>query len=239
VTAINTEIDMNLHNGVLVTSAPSNSGTVNSVTLDKLDVHDQTANGAAVGMGIWLHGDTAGGGDIAATLNECKVHDNRNTGIVIDEDATGGTTTVTRETLTSNDIYNNNTGAVNAAVGGISFATASTLTTFTGNRIHGNRRDQILFQAGQNGGANWDLDPGSCTSTTAPRNQIYCYEAGFVGLRTTNTLGANPPDYTVDADRVTWAHATPSDVAANRDFAQGADTVITRANPCTAMLVCQ
>jgi hypothetical protein len=59
------------------------------------------------------------------------------------------------------------------AVGGIFFATSSTLTSFTGNKVHGNAGDEIGFDAQPNGGDTWDspgrpLAPRPTRSTATP-----------------------------------------------------------------------
>jgi hypothetical protein len=219
-------------NGVVVTGAPSATAT-NSVILDNLDVRLHTGNVANAGKGIWLNGNDATSSNITATITACKVHDNRDVGIQIDEDMPAGTVTTTRATLTSNDIYANNSTSVNTVAGGILFPTSSTLTLFTGNKIHSNGKDQIVFASPPTTGTVWDLDSGSCTSTATPPNQIYCYGTNNYGVRTTNTLPGNPPDFTVDADHNFWAHSPASNTAGNRDYTAGADTTITVANSCT------
>jgi hypothetical protein len=220
VRAANSEIFGNGANGVVVLQAPSSNAN-NVVLLDTLDVHGHTTVGVNVGVGIWLSGAA---GEVTATLANNKVHDNRDVGVLITQ---GGGVDTTRETLTGNDVFGNNTGAVRT-VGGISFETSSILTSFTANRVHGNRRDQMAILAVRQGGGTWDLNPGACN---AQRNFIYCYssDAGSVGLRLTNAG-------TVDAQNVTWANATPT--VGTLDFASMGSTVdVTPA--CAAMTTCQ
>jgi hypothetical protein len=230
VTAANSGIYQNQHNGVLVVGAPSANAT-NSLALDNLDIRLHTAVGTGYGRGIWLHGDDADSDDITATINNCKVHDNRDVGIIIDEDGPGGNVTETRASLTGNDVYANNVNTT-STVGGIWFATASQLTAFTANKIHGNGGDQMGFTAPQRVGGNWDLSPGACNASS---NSVYCYSSSGVGIRVTN-VGTS--DYTVDARNVSWAHTTPSSAAGSRDFFEGPDTDILVTTPCTAVTTC-
>jgi hypothetical protein len=220
VRAANSEIFANGANGVVVARAPSSNAN-NVVLLDTLDVHNHTTVGTNLGVGIFLSGAT---GEVTATLTGNRVHDNRDVGILITQQGGG---VITRETLTSNDVFGNNTGAARS-VGGISFETSSTLTAFTANRIHANRRDQIAFSAVRNGPSTWDLNPGACN---AQRNFIYCYstDAGSVGLRATNAG-------TIDGQNITWANATPA--TGTNDFAVTNSTLdVTPA--CAAMTACQ
>jgi hypothetical protein len=226
---------------VVVTSAPSSSPTVNAVVLDGLDVHDQpgqpgNANAANLGHGIWLNGGAAAGaGDITATISNSKVRNNHNSGILIDQ-RTVAVTTTTRETLTGNDVFNNNIDATDAKnIGGIEFLTPSTLTAFSANKVHSNRRDQIGFLAPQNGAVAWDLRPG--TTCTAAINSIYCYsaDANSVGLRVNGSAAT-----TVEARNISWANKPPA--TGTKDFAKAAADTVTlgdaTADSCARITTC-
>ena len=229
VTVANSDVYSNHVNGVVVTGAPSATAT-NSVILDTVEVRLHTGSLAGQGRGIWLNGNDAASDNITATLQGCKVHDNRAVGIQIDEDMPGGHTTTTREILTGNDVHDNNLTGLAMSVGGISFATSSTLSDFQSNKLHHNGGDQIAFTNPPTTGATWDINaPGTCGTAA---NQIYCYTLpGAIGLRATApNAGAA---YTVDAAQVFWSHAP---LTAGTDFVQGANTTVTTGgtgSPCT------
>jgi hypothetical protein len=233
VTVVGSDVYSNHANGVVVTGAPSSNAT-NRVLLDDIEVRLHTGTAANTGRGIWLHGNDAASNNITATVQNSRIHDNRDVGILIDEDTTPLQVTTTREDLHGNDIHDNNVNGIAGTVGGISFATSSTLTAFAANKIHHNGRDQIAFASKPTTGTTWDINaPGACsTATTAQQNKIYCYTLpGAIGLRTTapNAAGA----YSVDAAEIGWANDT---VNANREYVQGANTMIVRATgPCAAV----
>jgi hypothetical protein len=151
------------------------------------------------GAGLSLLGDS---GNVTASLTNAAVHDNHDQGLLIRQ-GTGLTTAVTLE---GNDVYANNSSA-GRAVGGILFATSSTLTSFAGNKVHGNAGDEIGFDAQPNGGDTWDLSgPAACTSP----NQIYCYTAAggtSVGLRILDTA---PMNTKVKAGSTSWSNLVPA-----------------------------
>jgi hypothetical protein len=101
-------------------------------------------------------------------------------------------------------------------VGGVLFATTSTLASFTGNRIHNNGGDELGFEAAPPSGT-WNVSVPACG---AAQNQIYCYGVGSVGLR------AAGGSYTVNAQRVSWVSAAPGTGGAAPDVrVLGAQTV--------------
>jgi hypothetical protein len=229
ITFLNSTISGNHQHGVVVTGAPAT--TAAGITFDGLEVRSQTGS-APNGRGIWLHANDVTSNAIVATIKNSKIHGNRDTGIVIDE----GFTNTTTESLTGNDIYENNQTGAGMTVGGLSFATSSTLSAFAANKLHSNGGDQIAFASKPTTGTNWDINaPGACsTAVDAQQNKIYCYTlTGAIGLRATapNPAGA----YTVDAGQITWANTT---VTAGREFVQGANTTVTTTGPCTPAATC-
>jgi hypothetical protein len=229
VSFLNDTVFANHQHGVVVTGAPAT--TAAGITFDTVEVRSHTGANPN-GRGIWLHGNDAGSSNIVATINNSKVHGNRDTGIVIDE-GSGNTTT---ESLAGNDIFANNQTGAATTVGGISFATSSTLSVFAANQLHSNGGDQIAFVSKPTTGTNWDINaPGACsTAANAQQNKIYCYTlTGAIGLRATapNPAGA----YTIDAGQITWANTT---VMAGREFVQGANTTVTTTGPCTPAAIC-
>jgi hypothetical protein len=232
ISVANCDVFDNHANGVVVMGAPSGNAT-NSVVLDTVEVRQHTGNTAGIGKGIWLNGNDPASSNITATIQNSKVHDNRDVGIQIDETMTGGNITTTRETLTGNDVFNNNLNGGAMTPGGISFPTSSTLTTFNANKIHANGGDQMSFAHEPTGGGNWSINAAGACGTVAAggQNRIYCYTLpGSIGVRTTapNAAGA----YTLDATQVSWANAAAQ---SGREFVAGTNTTITATGACTAV----
>jgi hypothetical protein len=152
-----------------------------------------------LGVGVDLVGD---GGTVTASLKNCTIGQNFDQGVVIRQGATFTTTT----TLEGNDVAGNNRTA-NRAVGGILFATASTLAGFTGNKVHANNGDEIGFDAQPNGGDTWNLAGDVACGTP---NQISCYTSGSgsgVGLRILDTA---PMGTKVNAAGTSWTNLVPT-----------------------------
>jgi hypothetical protein len=151
------------------------------------------------GVGVALRGDS---GVVVASLKGCAIHGNGDQGVLLQQ----GATFTTSASLDGNDIHTNNVTA-NRPVGGIFFATSSTLSSFTGNKVHGNTGDEIGFDAQPNGGDTWDLSgPLACTTP----NQIYCYTAAggtSVGLRILDTA---PMMTKVNAANTSWSNLIPA-----------------------------
>jgi hypothetical protein len=152
------------------------------------------------GVGVALLGDS---GNLTATLKSASIHDNHDQGLLIRQ----GATFTTSATIDGNDIFANN-GTAGRAVGGVFFATSSTLTSFTANKVHGNVGDEVGFDAPPNGGDTWDLAPA--VACAAP-NLIYCYNpAGggtSVGLHILDTA---PMTTKVNAaGAVSWSNLIP------------------------------
>jgi hypothetical protein len=151
------------------------------------------------GVGVALRGDS---GNLTATIKNCAIHDNHDQGLLIQQ----GATFTTSASADANDVYANNATA-GRGVGGIFFATSSTLTGFTANKVHGNTGDEIGFDAQPNGGDTWDLSGAvGCGSP----NQIYCYTSAggtSVGLRILDTAPANTK---VNAAGTSWSNLVPT-----------------------------
>jgi hypothetical protein len=193
VTVTDSDINANL-DGVGVIRAPASAGQ--AVTLDGVRVFANGRN-AMGGVGVSLRGDT---GDVVATVKNSSVHDNRAEGLLVQQGATFTTTA----TIDGNDVFTNNTGA-GRPVGGVLFATSSTLASFAGNKLHGNTGDELGFGAKPNGGDTWNLaGPLVCGAAT---NQIYCYGTGNLGLR---ILATAPVGTKVDAGSTAWNNALPT-----------------------------
>ena len=144
---------------------------------------------------MFLAGD---GGDVAATIRNSVVSGNGAVGVRVEQANAANTTTTA---IQSNDVTNNNIAGASTAVGGVVFATASTLTSFIGNRIHSNNGDELGFTALPNGGTTWTIGTNACDSSA---NSLYCYGTGNVGLRMAFAAG------TVDARATRWANASPA-----------------------------
>jgi len=202
----------NTGHGATVHRAALVSGVV-SLTLTGLDLHANGTSGVA-GHGIWVRGDL---GAVAVNVKNSFVYSNNGTGLRVEE----GSGNLTQTTIQANDISRN-------AMGGVVFATASTLSSFVANKVHGNTGDQLQFLARQTGNATWNLRSPS-NACDANSNQIYCYSGGGVGIRITSA-----PATSVDARNVSWADLAPS---AGVDYVTGTST-ITATLPCTAVTTC-
>jgi hypothetical protein len=188
VTVSDSDVHDNGTEGVRLVRGPATGGA--AVSLDNVRAYLN-------GVGLHLRADT---GDLVASVKNCAIHDNRDTGLVIRQ----GATFVTTATVQGNDVFHNNTAA-GSAVGGILFATPSTLASFAGNKSHGNLGDELGFDAKPNGGDTWNLSgPIGCGGQP---NVLSCYGTG-VGLR---ILPTAPAGTKVNAQNVSWANAVPAD----------------------------
>jgi hypothetical protein len=195
ITVSDSDLSGNL-DGVVVIRAPASSG--DAVSLSNVRVFNNGRTGPG-GVGVALRADT---GSVVAAVKNCAIHDNRDQGLLIRQ----GASFVTTATIEGNDIYANNTAA-GRSVGGILFATSSTLASFTGNKLHGNAGDEIGFDAQPNGGDTWNL--AGLVACTTP-NQIYCYTAPggtSVGLRILDTA---PMGTKVNAPNISWSNLVPT-----------------------------
>ena len=210
---INVAVTGNTKNGIEVLRAPLGSGVFN-LTFDTMTI---SGNGAA---GVTL---TGASGAVGASLTNSTVTGNTGVGVNLAE--VGGTTT---ETLQNDTITDNKAG-------GITFSTASTLNSFTGNTVAGNTGDQITVSARQTGNATWDFQPPSLSCTQGVggppdpnRNQVYCYgQSGNpgVGIR----VNAAPLATTVNAQNMNWKSSAPS---AGTDFVATGTNAVTITTPC-------
>ena len=135
----------------------------------------------------------------------------------------GNTTT---SAIQSNEITNNNIAGSGTAVGGVLFATSSTLTSFIGNKIHSNNGDELGFAALPNCGTTWTIGTNACNASA---NSIYCYGTGNVGIRMSSATG------TVDARATSWASASP---AAAVDYSTVGASSVTASGACGATSTC-
>jgi hypothetical protein len=220
--ATTTTINHNGIDGILVDAAPPTSGSgANSLTIDTVAVGN---NGK---FGIYLEGDT---GSVAATIKGSTIITNGDVGIMVEE----GTGNTTAEAIQNNDVNGNNTNAATThAVGGILFNTASTLSSFIGNKVHSNGGDELGFNAAPNGALRWVINPPSA-ACDATANSLYCYGNGNVGLHLLAT------GVTVDAQHVHWATTNPQNPpppTSGIDFS-GPTNSITVSNWCTPIATC-
>ena len=152
-----------------------------------------TACGA---LGLWT------AGNVTASLKNAAIHDNHDTGVL---DPAGRHLHHQHHHRGRRHLRQQHLGG--KAVGGIFFATPSTLTSFTGNKVHGNTGNEIGFDAQPNGGDTWDLSgPVGCGSP----NQIYCYTAAGsinVGLRILDTA---PMNTKVNVAGTSWTNLVPT-----------------------------
>jgi hypothetical protein len=192
VIASDSDIHGNL-DGVSIIRAPSLVG--DAVALTGLRVFNNGRTGPG-GVGVAIRGDT---GNVVVSLKNSLISVNRDQGLLIRQGATFTTTA----TLEGNDIYGNNVSA-GAAVGGIMFATSSTLASFVGNKVHANTGDEIGFDAPPNGGDTWDLSGGALCATPS---QVYCYGAGNFGMRILDTA---PNPTKVNAASISWTNLIPT-----------------------------
>jgi hypothetical protein len=131
----------------------------------------------------------------------------------------------TATAIQSNDVTGNNTGGAPGSTGGVLFATASTLTSFIGNKIHANGGDELAFAAAANQSTNWTIGTATCDASA---NSVYCYGTGNVGIRA--SAGA-----TVDARGTTWASANP---ALNVDYSTAGGAALNASVACAANTTC-
>lgn len=204
----------NNRHGVNVSSSPPTGSGANSLTLDTVAVSSNSQSG------VFLAGDAD---DVAATIRNSVVSGNGAVGLRV-EQGTGGNTTTT--VIQSNEVTGNNIAGSATAVGGVLFATSSTLTSFIGNRIHSNNGDELGFAALPNSGTTWTIGANACDASA---NSIYCYGTGNVGLRMSFAAG------TVDARATHWANANP---AAGLDFSTVGGSSVTTTGACSATVTC-
>jgi hypothetical protein len=195
VTVTDSELAENRLGGIFLREAQSTKG-LTPLVVDNVRIHDN-GSGGATGYGIFMSGNN---GNIASTVRNSLIRDNGDVGVWVDQPA--GQTTISA--LENNEIDGNNRTA-GRATGGVWFAAPSTLTAFSGNKIHDNGGDELGFAAAPTGGGAWPLHGAGCG---AP-NQIYCYGAGKVGIRA-------PTGVSVDAQGAAWQSAAP---AVGVDFA--------------------
>jgi hypothetical protein len=206
--------------GVLINRVPA--GAAGSFVLDNTRLY-MNGTATAGGFGLWIAADA---GDAALTLRNSVVRANRDQGVRVEQ----GTGNTTRLGLEGNDVFGNNTGAGRSS-GGLFFATSSTLTSFSGNKVHGNMGDQIAFATKPNGLDSWVLRPPSQMCDTAA-NQVYCYGNGAVGIRIQDSA---PAGTRVDARNMGWANQNPM---RNRDYDMPNLDVVDTMPACTAVTTC-
>ncbi|HEY0712664.1 MAG TPA: hypothetical protein VGF45_08325, partial [Polyangia bacterium] len=216
VSVSDTEISGNEANGVRIDRAAAVGGM--GVRLSRVNIVGN-GKGANDGVGLLVNGAA----DVALAVDGCNIKDNRSTGIVVRQGA--GATVVSE--FVGSDISGNNLRE-DAEVGGVHFASASTLAGFRGNQVHGNVGPEIGFSAAPNGGGSWTLGSGSCDGAA---NRIYCYGASAVGVR---LLGAGP--ISVNATSNTW-QSLPPQIGVDWSAA-GAGTVTTTAACGPAVTTC-
>jgi hypothetical protein len=174
--------------GLLVTASPATASDANSLVVDTVGV---TSN---VGAGINVTGSA---GNATVTIKNNAVSGNGDTGILIAQ----GVAHTTRTAIQGNDVTGNRTTAA-SQVGGAFFSTASTLTSFISNKIHGNGGDELGFGAAPNSGT-WDISPAS-NACDATSNSLYAYGTGAVGLNVT------VPVVLVNAQYTHWVNVSPA-----------------------------
>jgi hypothetical protein len=205
-----TTLGHNGGSGIVVDSSPATSGGANSITIDTVAATNNSE------FGIHLAGDT---GNVAATVKASTISGNHDAGLLVEQ----GSGKTTSEAIQNNDVSGNNTGN-NGVVGGVLFATPSTLTSFIGNKVHSNTGDEVGFGDVPNGGTQWVINPPSATCD-ATANSIYCYGAGNVGVHVL-FAGAS-----VNGQHVHWSNNPPT---SGIDFSG----TVTVTNPCTAITTC-
>jgi hypothetical protein len=204
-------VNHNGGDGLLVDTSPLTTGGANSLTVDTVTVSNNAK------FGIYLAGDD---GDVAATIKGSTITGNADVGLMVEE----GATATTSEAIQNNDVNGNNSGNGHQ-VGGVLFNTASTLTSFIGNKVHSNTGDELGFNAAPNGGGTqWVINPPSAACDTTS-NSLYCYGNGNVGL---HILGGGA---TVNAQHVRWTNNPPT---SGIDYS-GAVSVT---NPCAVVTTC-
>lgn len=209
------EVFKNGLHGIWVNRAPAVSGGLVGFTADGVTVRDNGGAMADSGIGINISADV---GDVTATIKNSTVKGNRGRGVSVAQ-GTGFTTVLSFE---GNEVAGNRTTGT-SAVGGVSFESASTLSTFSGNRIHNNGGDELGFAAAANGNVPWNISAAACGPTS---NQIYCYgDAGSVGVRVTGA-----PAQVVNAANVGWSNATPT--AGTFDFAAAGGNAVLATPAC-------
>lgn len=207
----------NVGQGVRVERAPAVGG-MPGVLIDGCDIRDNGKTDAQEAPGFSIFAV----GDVVATVINNQIHGNRATGVLVEQFS--GTASLT---LDGNDIYANNVVS-DLPVGGVMFGTASTLTSFRANKVHGNQGDEVGFAAPANTGAAWTLGSGACDPGS---NQIYCYGAGDVGIRISGATAA-----TVNAAGTAFQSATP---ALGTDWTvSGGAHVVNAAGACAPVATC-
>jgi hypothetical protein len=242
VTLASNEIDNNFKDGILVIEANRTTSNANLIVATSAKIHD---NGKATvslgGRGVNMVGyefdyDTQSPPfQVSMTLQGGDVYNNGLSGLYF-----GSSYGDAFETVQNSDIHANNT-LKNTAEAGIWFNSSSSLTGFTGNKLHSNYGPEIRFSYDQyddygdtdTGGhwtQAWDITPltDACDDTA---NQIYCYNVvgdGEVGVWATNVR--------VNSRWVHWKTVSPS---GGTDWSTG--TYMdpgTTSTTCSAVLTC-
>ena len=203
--------DNTLH-GILVSSSPPTSSGANTLTVDTVDV---LRNGQS---GIFIAGDNS---SVGATIRACTIGGNGAVGLRVEQGGSNTTTTV----IQFNDVTGNNGNGAADSIGGVLFGTASTLTSFVGNKVHANNGDELGFSAAANGGASWTIGTNACDANA---NAITCYGSGNVGVRAAG--GA-----TVDARGNHWVNASP---AGSVDTSVSGGASVNASGACSAIATC-
>jgi hypothetical protein len=180
----------NIIQGVRIERAPA-AGATPGVLIEGSEIRNNGKTNGQEGPGLSI----AAVGEVVATVTGTQIHDNRAAGVVVEQ--LTGTASLTLE---GNDIYANNVGA-ELPVGGVSFETAATLTSFRNNKVHANNGHQVGFAAPPNGGAAWTLGSGACDLGS---NRLYCYGAGQTAIRVSGATAT-----TVNAAGTAFQNATP------------------------------
>jgi len=207
---------VNIHDntvhGIMVSSSPPTSSGANTVTIDTVSVTQNRQSG------IFIAADNA---PVGATVRACTISGNGAVGLRVEQGAANETTTV----IQFNDVTGNNGNGPSDSIGGVLFGTASTLTSFVGNRVHANNGDELGFAAAANGGASWTVGTNTCDANA---NAITCYGAGNVGIRA--AAGA-----TVDARGNHWVNASP---AGGVDYSLAGGSSVNAGGACSAIASC-
>ena len=202
----------NTVHGIMVSSSPPTSSGANTVTIDTVSVTQNRQSG------IFIAADNA---PVGATVRACTISGNGAVGLRVEQGAANETTTV----IQFNDVTGNNGNGPSDSIGGVLFGTASTLTSFVGNRVHANNGDELGFAAAANGGASWTVGTNTCDANA---NAITCYGAGNVGIRA--AAGA-----TVDARGNHWVNASP---AGGVDYSLAGGASVNAGGACSAIATC-
>ena len=173
----------NTLDGVLVESIPPSAAAQSLFDIESSTISGNSGRGIAI----------TGVGQVAANVQANTISGNKLSGVLVSSAADS----IVDVALQDNDVSGNLTTAATADStiigGGVFFSKAGavtgpnniTLTSFVGNKVHSNGRNQVAFDFIQRGVAAWNLssnptavDMAILCADAAKPNSVYCYNSG-------------------------------------------------------------